>query len=472
MGKSVLLIVVDSASHRALFNKFLKATPHSLVFAVDGEDGFDRFTEIKPDLVIAHVNAARLDGTILCQLGRGQPNGADVPFVLFGEALVDPAVGEAKKRAVGADAFLPIPFTRTALIQCITPLLAFGRPSEEDTGVTPAAFDDPDPPTAPIPEPTDELPEPRQSEESDLDTVVSFKNPFYRPEVDPPTDFGAILGDSPLTELHPEETPLESSRQILDPAERNHRAIQTSDEVPTGPDMIDPLAEPKIDTGVRRVDRPTNSDLIQEPMREKTPSASNEQRISQLRHSVAGGSRRGLDESQLGRRLAKRVRAMYRMLGRADYYHLLGLEPNATVEQITAAYFEHSLEFHPDRFFLLRSGDLKEKIYEIYRHVAQAYRILSDERARKRYDTDRAQGIEPQQEPEIVRPIEPKRTSALSIPTMTSEAERYVGLASDAMSAGDLNGARLHLHLALAYERGNAELKDAIADVARRMRPR
>jgi CheY-like chemotaxis protein len=457
VGKSVLLIVVDSAAHRALFNKFLKSTPHSLVFAVDGEDGFDRYAEIKPDLVIAHVNAARLDGTILCQLVRQQPGGNEIPFVLIGEEFVDPAEGEAKKRAVNADAYLPIPFTKTMLVQCITPLLAFGRPAEEDTGVS-IPFDDPDPPTAPIPETTEEIPH----EESDLDTVVSFKNPFYRPEVDSP-EFSAMLHDS-ATELHPEDEPLESARKIVDPAERNHRAIQSSEEVPTGPDLTDPLAEPKIDTGVRRVDRPTGSDLISEPVREKTPSASSEQRAS------PAGARRGLDESQLGKRLAKRVRAMHRMLARADYYQLLGLEPSASLQQITDAYFEHSLEFHPDRFFLLRSGDLKEKIYEVYRHVGQAYRILSDDRARKKYDLER--GTKPAPAPELIRPIEPKRTNGLAIATNTVEAERYVALAGEAMGEGDLNGARLHLHLALAYERSNAALQEAIADVARRMRPR
>jgi CheY-like chemotaxis protein len=464
VGKSVLLIVVDNAAHRALFNKFLKTTPHSLVFAVDGEDGYDRFGEIKPDLVIAHVNASRLDGTILCQLIRKQPGGSDIPFVLIGEEFVDPVEGEVRKKAVGADAFLPVPFTKTMLVQCITPLLAFGRPAkEDDTGVTPAAFDDPDPPTAPLAEQTDEIPV--RHEESDLDTVVSFKNPFYRPEVDGSADFPAML-DGGATEMHLDAAPLESARKLADPAERSQRAIQSADEVPTGPDHVDPLVEPKIDTGVRRVDRPTGSDLIQEPVREKTPSASNEQRVA------AVGPRRGLDESQLGKRLAKRVRAMHKQLERVDYYQLLGLDPSASLQQITDAYFEHSLEFHPDRFFLLRSGDLKEKIYEVYRRVGQAYRILSDERARKRYDAERAEGAIPPAPPEIIRPNEPKRANGLAVGTQTIEAQRYVSLASEAMSEGDLNGARLHLHLALAYERSNSELRDAIADVARRMRPR
>ena len=57
---SVLLVVVDDPAHRALFNRYLANTPHHLIFSRDGEDGFDRFSEVKPDLVIAHVNAAGL----------------------------------------------------------------------------------------------------------------------------------------------------------------------------------------------------------------------------------------------------------------------------------------------------------------------------------------------------------------------------------------------------------------------------
>jgi CheY-like chemotaxis protein len=471
VGKSVLLIVVDDASHRGLFNRFLKQTPHSLVFASNGEDAFERYSEIKPDLVIAHVNSSRLDGTVLCQLVRQQPGGEAVPFVLVGEEFFDNAIAQQKKRAVRADACLPIPFTKSALVQCITPLLAFGRPVEEDTGLHETPFSDADQNTAPIEEVREDTPAPMgHKEDLDSDTVVSFKNPFYRPEVGE-SDLGAMPDTNPPTELHIEDVP--------DPAERTPRGIQTSEEVPTGPDLkdptfipthIDPLVEPRIDTGVKRADRPTNSDLISEPVRELTPSASNEQRISQVRAAAAGGQRRGLDESQLGKRLSKRVRAIYKLLGKMDYYRLLGVDQKATVEQITNAYFEYSLEFHPDRFFLLRSGDLKEKIYEVYRQIAQAYRVLSDDRARKKYDLDRAAGILPQPPPELIRPIAPKRDNGLDIPTQTPEAERYVGLASHALGEGDLNGARLHLSLALTYERQNSILKAALADVAKRQK--
>lgn len=468
MAKSVLLIIVDNPAHRVLFNKYLIHTPHSLVFSTDGEDGFDRFAEVKPDLVLAHVNVARLDGPILCQLIRQQPGGEDVPFVLVGEEFSNPAVGEQKRRLVGADAYLPVPFNKNVLAKCITPLLAFGRPAEpieeEPEPVPPLPErDDPDQPTVPIPKVTPEdavetasvaVVKPR--EESDLDTVVSYQNPFYEGDSQ-----GTRLKVEDPAEVGPHGAEDRSATPTSDP-----KAIQSAEHVTTSPEHVDPLMEPKIDTGIRRVDRPSSSDLIEEPVRPEATPSREDQRLSQLRHA-SGGQRRGLDESQLGKRLVKRVQKVYRMLSEVDHYQLLGVEPKATAEQITSAYFDLSLEFHPDRFYLLRSGDSKEKIYAIYRRIGEAYRTLSDPGTRAEYDAGRGQEFV-----ERIEPHQPKRpTNGLDVPTKSAAADRFVGLAAEALGKGDLNGARLHLHLAWTYERSNAALRQAISDVARRMRP-
>jgi CheY-like chemotaxis protein len=484
MAKSVILIVVDNPAHRVLFNKYLRTTPHSLVFSMDGEDGFDRFAEVKPDLVIAHVNVSRLDGPILCQLIRQQPGGSDVPFVLIGEELVDPAIAELRRKAAGADAALPVPFNRKVLGDCITPLLAFGRPEEETSSPQPPPRqrDDPDPPTIPIPaappdppaaEPPPEPPPPKKRrEEADLDTVVSFVNPFYRPEAEESNLEPRML--EPPTVLFDDGSPSDSDvfvseSSALTAFDDEKREIEPAEKAATDPNRVDPLAEPKIDTGIRRVDRPSSSDLIHEPKRDLTPSRSDEKRASQVKQA-AGGQRRGLDESQLGKRLAKRVRATHQLLDQVDYYQILGVDPSATDERITTAYFDLSLEFHPDRFFLLRSGDLKEKIYDIYRRIAEAYQVLHDRASRAAYDERRAGGQK--RNVELIEPIQPKRPkNGIEIQAKTPEGERFVSLASEALGAGDLNAARLHLHLALTYERGNAAIQKAIGDVAKRMRP-
>lgn len=154
----------------------------------------------------------------------------------------------------------------------------------------------------------------------------------------------------------------------------------------------DPLAEPRIPDGAPEraalLAEPSfagsssgvvpRGDLLEERRREGTPSA--------VRPSAEHeGARRGLDEAQLGRRIAKRVHTTFERMASSDHFEILGVDRNAPEETVRLAYLDLSLEFHPDRFFQLRSGDLKEKIYAIYRRIADAYAVLSDERRRAAY---------------------------------------------------------------------------------------
>lgn len=64
-----------------------------------------------------------------------------------------------------------------------------------------------------------------------------------------------------------------------------------------------------------------------------------------------------------------------------DYYKVLGLSSIATKEEIKKAYRKLALEFHPDKN---KSPDAHEKFIEIN----EAYLILYDEEARKKYDRE------------------------------------------------------------------------------------
>ncbi len=63
-----------------------------------------------------------------------------------------------------------------------------------------------------------------------------------------------------------------------------------------------------------------------------------------------------------------------------DYYDLLGVEQDATGEEIKKAYHRLALQYHPDR----NHGDAscEEKLKE----VNQAYQVLGNEENRRRYD--------------------------------------------------------------------------------------
>lgn len=63
-----------------------------------------------------------------------------------------------------------------------------------------------------------------------------------------------------------------------------------------------------------------------------------------------------------------------------DYYEILGVEKNATAEDLKKAYRKLALEYHPDR----NPGDKEAE--EKFKEIAEAYTVLSDPEKRERYD--------------------------------------------------------------------------------------
>ena len=457
----VLLIVVETPAQRAQLNRLLGSTPHHLVYAADGEDAYDRFHEIKPHLVIAHVEAPRLDGGRLCQLVRQRLGGSATPFLLVG-APESEADGHRRAVEVEADGFVTFPLTDAMVSMQIEPLLDRGR-STTDVKARPLAPDSVRSETDDIEGPvrvegdTEESPsllgsalEPSfdsttdaspashgRAEAVDIDTVVSYNNPFFEADPSPNVQIGGG-GEEPVTHVAIEAPMLDSPEPlgVLSDAVRPR---------------IDPLEEPPI-SGIAALgpERPSTakSRLIEEVPRERTPTGDSGER------STPGPMlRRGLDESQLGKRLARRVRTMYRMLAEADAAQLLGVDRHADYDTIRKAYEELSLEFHPDRFFLLRSGDLKEKIYAIYRKVAEAFEALADTNA-----------------PGAEQKAAASARGALTIVATTDAGQRYADLAMAAFAAGDYNHARLMLELAQTKERNNPSVLHALDTVVHALR--
>jgi DnaJ-class molecular chaperone len=66
----------------------------------------------------------------------------------------------------------------------------------------------------------------------------------------------------------------------------------------------------------------------------------------------------------------------------SDYYKILGITNDSNQIQIRKAFRELALQYHPDKN--KNSEDSKEKFMEI----VQAYEVLSDVKARERYDSN------------------------------------------------------------------------------------
>ncbi len=63
-----------------------------------------------------------------------------------------------------------------------------------------------------------------------------------------------------------------------------------------------------------------------------------------------------------------------------SYYDVLGVNPNASIEEIKKAHRKLSLKFHPDK----NDGD--EYFTQMFRQINVAYLTLSDAEKRKTYD--------------------------------------------------------------------------------------
>ncbi|MBM3333200.1 molecular chaperone DnaJ [Candidatus Sumerlaeota bacterium] len=74
-------------------------------------------------------------------------------------------------------------------------------------------------------------------------------------------------------------------------------------------------------------------------------------------------------------------------MGKRDYYEILGVQRNATADQIKKAYRQLALKFHPDR----NPGDKEAE--ETFKEAAEAYEALSDPDKRTRYDRYGHEGV-------------------------------------------------------------------------------
>ena len=66
------------------------------------------------------------------------------------------------------------------------------------------------------------------------------------------------------------------------------------------------------------------------------------------------------------------------MAGKKDFYELLGVNKDASDQEIKKAYRKLAKKYHPDA-----NSDNKEEAEKKFKEIAEAYEVLSDDTKRK-----------------------------------------------------------------------------------------
>ena len=67
-------------------------------------------------------------------------------------------------------------------------------------------------------------------------------------------------------------------------------------------------------------------------------------------------------------------------MAKRDYYEVLGVNKDASDDEIKKAYKKMAIKYHPDR----NPGDKKAE--EMFKEAAEAYDVLRDANKRRQYD--------------------------------------------------------------------------------------
>lgn len=92
-----------------------------------------------------------------------------------------------------------------------------------------------------------------------------------------------------------------------------------------------------------------------------------------------------MDKSRDNKRLLQEAKLALKKSKRKDYYKILGIDKNASNDDIKKAYRKRAMVHHPDKHANASEGEKKEQEKK-FKEVGEAYGILSDPKKRTRYD--------------------------------------------------------------------------------------
>ena len=72
-------------------------------------------------------------------------------------------------------------------------------------------------------------------------------------------------------------------------------------------------------------------------------------------------------------------------MAKRDYYEVLGVDKNASEDDIKKAFKKAAMKYHPDRFANATDAEKKDA-EEKFKEINEAYQVLSDAQKKQQYD--------------------------------------------------------------------------------------
>ncbi|MDD5070763.1 MAG: response regulator [Candidatus Omnitrophica bacterium] len=121
MNKKIL-IIDDNEQDRQIMHRFLTKSKYTnIIMAEDGKEGLEKVKEMSPDLIILDVLMPKLNGfEVLAQL-KSSAQYSSIPVIILtvknDSQFLDQGI------SLGADFYLPKPFTKDNLIEFVKLIL-------------------------------------------------------------------------------------------------------------------------------------------------------------------------------------------------------------------------------------------------------------------------------------------------------------------------------------------------------------
>lgn len=125
-----ILIIDDEEWLREMMRLALRQRGFEVVEAANGTDGIEKARKELPDLILCDINMGKVDGYFTLSSLRGEATTAAIPFILM-TGLADSA-SMRHGMELGADDYLPKPFTTDALYAAVEARLKKSQTIRDD----------------------------------------------------------------------------------------------------------------------------------------------------------------------------------------------------------------------------------------------------------------------------------------------------------------------------------------------------